>query len=297
MDIFLQTIVNGILYGSVIALFSIGLTLIFGVMDVVNFAHGEYIMLSIYGAYGLHRFLGIDPYTGIPIVAIAAYFFGIVSERSFIRPIINQAVSVKIIVTLGISIIFQNLALVFFSPNTRAIQTWYTVKSLHVGGIEISLGRLIAMAITIFIMIILHAFLNRTKYGLAIRATAQDKTTAQLMGMPSYHIYTITFGISILLTSIAGCCLAALYPFSPTVGTQYVLIAFVVVVLGGLGNINGALVAGLFIGSVHNIVGTYLDLTLAPPIYYGLFITVLILRAVGYLEKLQYKLKSFRGGK
>ena len=294
MNVLLQAIVNGVLYGGVIALFSIGLTLIFGVMDIVNFAHGEYLMLSMYGSYALWKFFGVDPYVGIPIVAIAAYLFGIATERSVIRPTINQPVAIKIIVTLGISIILQNLALVFFSPNTRVIHTWYKVESLHLGAIDINWGRLIAMAIALFMVIVLHTFLNRTKYGLAIRATAQNREAAQLMGIRIYQVYTVTFGIGIALTSIAGVCLAAIYPFSPSVGMQFVLIAFVVVVLGGLGSINGALFAGMFIGVAHSIVGTYLDLTLAPPIYYALFIVILVLRAMGYLEKLSYKMKSLK---
>jgi branched-chain amino acid transport system permease protein len=291
MQILLQTIISGLLLGGIYALFSVGLTLIFGVMDLINFAHGEYLMLSMYTSFFLWQIFGLDLYFSIFIIIPLFFIFGVFTEKVFIRPIIDKPIFIRIVVTLGLSIILRNLAHTFFTSNVRRVGAWYCYKALQLGFLSLTWGRIIAFAIAVVVMMILHLFLKTTKVGMAIRATSQDKEAAMAVGIDIQNIYAITFGIGIALTGIAGSCLAAILSVQPEVGVSFALIAFVVTVLGGLGNIQGALFGALFIGVIQSLAGVYVHPTLAAPVYYVLFILVLLLRATGHLDLISRKLQ------
>ncbi len=276
-----QVIISGLLLGGVYAQFTIGLTLIFGVMDIPNFAHGEFLMLGMYATFGLWKFLGMDPYLSILIVAPLLFFFGMVIEKVFIERILDRPILARLIVMLGLSIIFLNSGLIGFAPITRVISTPYRYKFIPLpGNVIISLIWLITFGLCVLFTMLLFLFLKKTKTGLAIQSTMQNLEAAQLVGIDVKWVYRVAFGIGIGLCGVAGPCLAIIFPISPNTGQEYTLLAFVIAVLAGLGNIRNAIFAGLFLGVVNALVGTYLDVALAPAIYFFLFIVMIILRAL-----------------
>jgi len=275
-----QVITSGLLIGGIYALVSIGLNLVFGVLRIINFAHGEYLMLSMYAAYWLWR-LGIDPYVATILVVPLMALLGALTERFLIRHTLAAHAHVKIFVTLGLAIALQNLALLFFTADYMSVQTPYQTATLTLAGLSVSVPRLIACAVMLIAAAGLHLFLHRTDFGKAIRATAQDSTTARLMGINVERIYMVTFAIGAALVGLAGCLLTPVYYVFPSVGTDFVLVAFVVVVLGGLGSLAGAVVGGLLIGVVEQLSGFFIDTSLRQIVYFALFIGVLVVRPAG----------------
>lgn len=280
-SILVQILVYGILTGGVYALIAMGLSLIFGVMDVVNFAHGAYLMLAMYSAYYAWQLLGIDPFVSILIVAPAFFVFGVVSERLIIHPIIDEPDFAQIFATVGLIWVFENAAHYLFGTDPKGISAGY--GGMNVLNIPVQEVRVYGFVIAILTAVGMYLLLEKTKIGLAIRATAQDKDAAKLMGMNSRIVYMVTFGLGIGLVGVAGPVVATIYSTTPTVGANYVLIAFVVVVLGGLGDVFGVLWAGMLIGIVDSAVAFFYEPTLSAPVYYTIFILVLVLRATGYL--------------
>lgn len=276
-----QILVNGILTGGVFALIAMGLSLIFGVMDVVNFAHGAYLMLAMYSSYFAWSILGIDPFLSIFLIAPVFFVFGVISERLIIHPIIDEPDFAQIFATVGLIWIFENTAHYFWGASPRGISAGY--GGINFWGVAVQEVRVYGFIIAVLAAIGMYLLLEKTKIGLAIRATAQNQEAAQLMGMRSDYIYMITFGLGIALVGIAGPVVASIFSTTPTVGANYVLIAFVVVILGGLGNVFGVMWAGIVIGIIDSLVAFYYEPTLSAPVYYAIFIAVLVLRATGYI--------------
>ncbi len=291
MSLVLQLFINGLLLGAVLALAALGLSLIFGVMDVVNFAHGTFVMLAMYAGYVLWTVAGIDPFLSILIVAPVFFVFGVVTERLVIAPIIDRPMFAQVFSTLGLLWILQYFAQFVFGPSTRSFNAGY--GGIAVGGIRIEEVRLYGFIITIAVTALLYLFLQRTKTGLGIRATAQSDTLARPFGINVDRIYMLTFGLGIALVGVAGSVLISIQPVRPTIGNWYVLTSFVIVTLGGLGRIGGVLAAGFFIGILDSFISFYLASPLAPPIYFALFIVVLVLRAEGVGEELKYQFDQF----
>ena len=290
MSLAVQLLVNGLLLGAVLALAALGLSLIFGVMDVVNFAHGTFVMIAMYAGYVLWARAGIDPFLAILIIAPLFFVFGIVTERLIIAPIIDRPMFAQVFSTLGLLWILQHFALFWFGPTTRSVNAGY--GGLNIAGIRMEEVRLYGFIITLVMTGLLYLFLHRTKLGLGIRATAQSDTLAQPFGINVDRVYMITFGIGIALVGVAGSVLISIQPVRPTVGNWYVLTSFVIVTLAGLGSIGGVLVAGLFIGVLDSYISFYLASPLAPPIYFAIFILVLVLRAEGVIEEAKYQLSQ-----
>ena len=291
MSLVIQLLVNGLLLGSVLALAALGLSLIFGVMDVVNFAHGTFVMLAMYAAYVLWTVAGIDPFLSVLIVAPVFFVFGVVTERLVIAPIIDRPMFAQVFSTLGLLWILQFFAQFVFGPETRSFNAGY--GGLAFAGIRVEEVRLYGFIITIVVTGLLYLFLQRTKIGLGIRATAQSDTLAQPFGINVDRIYMLTFGLGIALVGVAGSVLMSIQPVRPTVGNWYVLTSFVIVTLGGLGRIWGVLFAGFFIGILDSFISFYLSSPLAPPIYFAIFIVVLVLRAEGVTDELKYQYEQF----
>jgi branched-chain amino acid transport system permease protein len=275
-----QVILSGLLIGGIYALVAIGLNLVFGVLRIINFAHGEYLMLAMYAAYWLWR-LGVDPYVAIVLVVPLMVLFGAVTERLLIRYTLAAHAHVKIFVTLGLSIALQNLALLFFGADYLSVRTPYQTMTLAAGGLAISVPRLIACVLMLASAVGLFLFLHYTDFGKAIRATAQDSTTARLMGINVDRVYMVTFAIGSGLVGLAGCVLTPVYYVFPSVGTDFVLVAFVVVVLGGLGSLSGAVAGGFLIGVVEQLSGFFIDTSLRQVVYFAIFIGVLVVRPAG----------------
>jgi branched-chain amino acid transport system permease protein len=275
-----QVVLSGLLIGGVYALVAIGLSLVFGVLRIINFAHGEYLMVAMYAAYWLWR-LGVDPYIAILLVVPLMAAFGAVAERLLIRHTLSAQAHVKMFVTLGMSIVLQNFALLFFGADYLSVQTPYQTMTLALAGLSVSVPRLIACVSMLASSIGLFLFLRCTNFGKAIRATAQDSTTARLMGINVDRVYMVTFAIGAAFVGLAGCLLIPVYYVFPTVGADFVLVAFVVVVLGGLGSLPGAVVGGFLIGVVEQLSGFFIDTSLRQVVYFAVFIGVLALRPAG----------------
>ena len=275
-----QVAVSGILLGGVYALISIGLTLIFGVLRVVNFAHGEFLMIAMYASFWLFHLYGLDPYVSILIVVALLFLVGLLVETLVIRPILQASASMQIAATVGLSVLLQNLALVTMTANYRSVDTRLSKAVLSIGPLTMGVSRLLAFLVALGITGALFLFLQRSYLGKAIRCTAQDRTAALLMGINIDRVYLLTFAIGSALVGVAGALLAPLYPVFPTVGTYFVLAAFVVVVLGGLGNLTGALLGGFIIGLVEAFSGFYVP-ELKEAVYFVVFIIVLLIRPTG----------------
>jgi branched-chain amino acid transport system permease protein len=281
-EIFIQVIVSGLLLGGVYALLSVGLSLVFGVVRVINFAHGDLMMLGMYLTFYLFQVYKIDPYlAGIIIVAPALYIVGVMVQRAIVQPLLKASALMQIFATFGLSIALQNSALMGFKADYRTILTSYSTATFNVAGISVSVPRLIAFAFALLLLVILYLLLRHTLIGKALRAVAENRVVAQLMGIRVQRLYLLAFGIGSALTGAAG---ALLLPFTyvfPTIGGGYTLVAFVVVVLGGLGNMAGAFIGGLAIGLVESFSGTYISPALKEAIYFVIFILVLLVRPQG----------------
>jgi branched-chain amino acid transport system permease protein len=279
--LFAQLLVAGVLLGGVYALISIGLTLIFGVMRVVNFAHGEFLMLGMYLSYYLVTAVHMNPYLALVVVAPALYLFGLLVEVTIIKSTIGRSDVVQVFATVGLSIVLQAAALMAFSANVVGINVPITNALVQLGPLSMGVPQLLAFAAAMLVAGGLFVFLRSTDVGRAIRATAQDRGAAALMGINVPGIYRLTFGLGSAMTGLAGALLMPIYSVSPTVGEQFVLIAFVVVVLGGLGSVTGALVGGLLIGIVETFSGFVIDPQWKQAVYFLIFLAVLVFRPAG----------------
>lgn len=282
---FLQLLVNGILLGGIYAMISIGLTLIWGVMQIVNFAHGEYLMLGMYSTFWLFQLYGIDPYLSLLIVTPLLFLLGILTQRVVINPILDAPPVAQIFATVGLSVVLQNLALFFWKADYRSVLIADSISNLKFQGLIVSFPRLMAFLITLAMVIALFLFLKRTYLGKALRATAENKQAAQIMGINVGRLYYIALGIGTACVGIAGGILMPMYPVFPAVGGYFVLTAFVVVVLGGMGSMAGAFCGGLIIGVVEAFSGFYLAPALKEVVYFLVFILILVSRPSGLLGK------------
>jgi len=277
----IQLIINGLLLGGIYALISIGLTLIFGVVEIINFAHGEFLMLSMYGSYWLFQLYGVDPYVSLLMVIPTFFLIGWAVQRIIIQPIIDAPPLNQIFATVGVSLVLQNVALFLWKADYRTVRTAYSGLSLKTAGLMISFPRLVAFFLALALIAGLLTFLKRTYTGKAIRAIAQERRAAMLMGIDINRMYKVAFGIGIACVGAAGAMLIPIYYTFPTVGGLFVLIAFVVVILGGYNSLIGALVGGLIIGVVEAFSGFFLSPHLKEAVYFVIFILILLFRPTG----------------
>ncbi len=285
-SILLSALLNGLTTGAVYALIALGLTLIYGVLHIINFAHGASLMMALYGVYALKERWGIDPYVALPIMVPAMFVLGYAMQRL----IINRASHGKdeniLLVTLGLSIVMENVALLFFKSDTRTIDTSYTLTTVAIGPeaaqVMVSLPKLVAFAGALVVSALLIIILQRTDLGRAIRAVAKEKQGARLMGIDVEHVYAMCFGLGLACLGAAACFLLPAYYVNPQVGNGFVLVAFTVVVLGGMGSFAGALLGGLLIGVVESFGGLFLGESLGQVGIFVIFIAVLLLRPQGF---------------
>ena len=267
--------------GAVYALIALGLTLIYGVLHIINFAHGAALMVALYAVYLLKTQLGIDPYLALPIVVPGMFALGYVLQRG----IINRAGHGKdeniLLVTLGISIVLENLALQVFKSDTHTIETPSMLTTVAIGPATIALPKLVAFAGALVASAVLLLILTRTDLGRAIRAVAKEKHGAKLMGIDVDHVYAMCFGIGLACLGAAACFLLPVYYVNPQVGAGFVPVAFTIVVLGGMGSFGGALAGGLLIGVVESLGGLFLGESLGQIGIFAVFIGVLMFRPQG----------------
>jgi branched-chain amino acid transport system permease protein len=281
MDIFIQLLINGLLLGGAYTIISLGLTLIFGVVRVVNFAHGEFLMIGMYLIYLLTTHYGVHPYLGLIPVAIILFALGALTQKAIIQPLLNADEHIQIFATVGISTILLNLALVVFGANVYRAPVELGTNAIDIGNFSLVTGQLITFVIAIVLAILLHLFMHRTYLGHALRAVAQHRYAATLMGVNVNAVYVIAFGLGTAFVGVAAGLLAPQYPVFPTVGTYFVLTAFVIVVLGGLGSLYGAVAGSMIIGVVDTLAGYYIAPDLKEVVYFGIFLLILVLRPSG----------------
>ena len=267
--------------GAVYALIALGLTLIYGVLHIINFAHGAALMVALYAVYLLKAHLGIDPYLALPIVVPGMFGLGYALQRGIINRAGHGKDEYILLVTLGISIVLENLALLVFKSDTRTIETPYTLTTVAIGPAMIALPKLVAFAGALATSALLLLILTRTDLGRAIRAVAKEKHGAKLMGIDVDHVYALCFGIGLACLGAAACFLLPVYYVNPQVGAGFVPVAFTIVVLGGMGSFGGALAGGLLIGVVESLGGLYLGESLGQIGIFAVFIGVLLFRPQG----------------
>jgi branched-chain amino acid transport system permease protein len=280
-EILLEAVANGLLMGAVYGLVALGLTLVYGVLHIINFAHGALLTLAMYAAYVAHGAFGLDPYAAMIPLAGLFFVLGYLVQRLVISPASRGDDSNMLLVTLGLSIIIENAMLAIFRSDTLTVRVPYAMSMVEMGDVLLSLPRLIGFGVTLLVALLLFVLMTRTDTGRAIRAVAKERTGAALVGIDVAHIYAVTFGIGTACLAIAACLLLPSFYVSPRVGNAFVLVAFTIVVLGGMGSVTGALLGGLFIGVVESLSGLYFGDSLGQIGIFLIFILVLLLRPTG----------------
>jgi branched-chain amino acid transport system permease protein len=278
---FLAALIYGILTGGVYALIAVGLSLSFGLMGIVNFAHGSIVMLGMYATYYSFTLLGLHPYLSMALVIPLFFIFGMILEVGLFRFMYNVPHNNQFLLTCGLLIVLNNIALSVFSANMRTIQVPFLEEGFSLGGIIISYGRFLAFVVGVIFYLLLTLFLRKTIIGKAIRASAQNREGAKLCGINVSTIYTYTFGVGIMFAGVAG---LLILPFSgayPEVGDTFILTAFIIVVLGGMGNISAAFWASLIIGVAEAMGATFMSSGVKYLFPFIIFIGVLLFRPTG----------------
>jgi branched-chain amino acid transport system permease protein len=285
MTTFGQLVLSGLLIGGIYALMSMGLTLIFGVLRIVNFAHGEFLMIAMYGTWAMMVYLGFNPYVAIFAVVPAMFLFGLVVHWLMIAPGIDKPHLVLVFATMGLSILMQNVALMMFTADLFDIPPMFGGRSITIGPFFFRIELLIGFAIAVIATLGLRWAISSTYLGKAVRATVQDREAAMLMGIPVPHIFLITFAGGSALIGLAACVMMPLFSVFPTVGLNFVLIAFVIVVLGGMGSLEGALLGGICIGIVQAVSSYYVAPAFGQMFFFIVFLLVMIFRPAGLLGR------------
>ena len=282
MSTIVQLVLSGILIGRVYALMSIGLTLIFGVLRIVNFAHGEFLMIAMYAAWAFTRLFGLNPYIAAVAIVPAMFLFGAVVYRLIVSPALDKPHLVVVFATMALSIFLQNAALMMMTADLRDIPPIFN-HSIVIGPIYLKVELLLGFLITLLCTFVLQWIIRRTYLGKAIRATVQDGEAAMLMGIPVPRIFLLTFAGGSALVGLAACVMVPLFSVFPSVGLNFVLIAFVIVVLGGMGSIEGALLGGICVGAVQSLSSYYVAPAFGQMFFFILFLLVMIFRPNGLL--------------
>jgi len=293
MESILNVLSFGILLGGIYALVSVGLNLIFGVIRIVNFAQGELVMFGMYGSYFAWSQFGVNPYLSVLIVAPLVGLLGIAIQRLVIQPLQGES-NMQIFATFGLLMMFQNIMLAVTRGEALTVGGDVGSQVLTVGDIKLSVVRVVTFLAATAITIGLHLFMSRTIAGKSIRAVTQDKRAARVMGINVERTFLLTFGIGAGLAGMAGALLTPIYSITPAVGGNFILAAFAVVVLGGLGSVWGAYIGGLIVGVVEALAGFYIDPALKNAIWFAIFLVVLIVRPAGLLGQVGAEEVGFR---
>lgn len=276
-----NTVLMGLLLGGLYALIALGLSLVFGVMKMINVAHGDLVLFGTYFAYAAMTLLGIDPIlsliVGVPLLSVIG--FGI--QRYLMSRAFGRSMEAPLLIAFGISLMLQNLQQILWTPMSKGLTTSYALDSLELGGIHVPLAYLLDFAAAVVVMVFLSRFLGRTYLGKAITGAAQDKTAAQLMGINTGRVYAFAFAISMATAAFAGVFLGLTFPFTPQSGVSFLIIAFGVVIVGGLGSMVGTFLGGMVLGVAQTLGGFFLGSTSQMLVVYLLVLLVLAVRPQG----------------
>ena len=285
MRVLLQSAASGVLIGGVYALVGIGLTIIFGVMRVINFAHGELLMIGMYLTWIIFSSFGIDPFVSIAITIPVMFAFGAFVQRTLVHQVLNALPQNQILLTIGLGLVLSNLVMLIYTSDYKIITTRYSSSTVSLGGLPLSAPLAISFLITAVITALLYVFLLKTDTGQAVRATAQDRDAAQLMGINVSRMSVLAFGIGTALAGTAGALVSPTYYIFPQVGSAFTLKAFVIVVLGGMGSVLGATLGGVIIGVTESLAAVYISSGMKEVFVYVLFLLVLLFKPSGLLGR------------
>lgn len=282
----LASIVEGILMGSVYGLIALGLTLIFGIMRVINFAHGALLMVSMYLAYFSVNVLGLNPYVALIIVIPGMFIIGYLMNTFLLQPVLKKEADVRepvsaLLLTAGLAVVLENTFLAVIGSDYKVIHTSFGSKSFQLGSVIITMPRLYAFILALVVTVSFYVFLQKTELGRQIRAVGQDRNAARLMGINVERTFSIAFGVGLAILGAAGVALLPFYTLHPSIGGIFGIKAFVIVVLGGLGSIPGAIIGGLLIGVVGSVSTQFVQNTLSPMIVLYAFLIFLFFRPSG----------------
>ncbi len=281
----LQVLINGILLGGLYGIMAIGMSLIWGVMNIVNIAHGPLIMLGAYITFWTFTLWGWDPFLSLPVTILALFVYGYLLQRLILNLVVRAQLFLTLLLTFGIEVVMVNLARIFWSSDLRQVTPSYAGANFAVGGLTIPYVRLWVFVTTVVLSVIFLLLMERTRLGRAIRATSEELRAARLTGIPVGHIYAVTYGLGAALAGAAGAMWGMLFPVTPVMGGALTLKSFVVAVLGGLGTMMGAIVGGLILGLAESFSSTFIGPTYPNAISFGLLVLILIFRPTGVLGK------------
>jgi branched-chain amino acid transport system permease protein len=284
IELVLQAIVSGILLGGIYSLICVGLTLTFGVMRIINFAHGEFLMVGMYATYFFAQAFHTEAYAALPVVLPGLFVFGLLVYHLLVRPILGAEPLNQMLLLMGFSLVLQNAALALFSPDARSVQSAISLAKLEVDSVIVSVPKLIAFGASLVITSGLYWLLRATELGRRIRAAASDRETAALMGINVGRVNLLAFGIGVGCLGVAAPLIMPIFYIVPNIGTFFILIAFVVVVLGGIGNFMGALLASFIVAIAESLGALFMPGSTAPVLPFLLFILVLLVKPEGLLR-------------
>lgn len=278
-----QIIINGLLKGGLYALMAIGMSLIWGVMNIINIAHGSFIMLGAYLTYWLFNQLGLDPFVSLPLSMAAIFLVGYLLQRYLINLVVQADIFITLLLTFGLELLINNLALLFWTADVRKVDVSYGAANFAFLGATVPTVRLAAFGLALVLTAILFFVMNRTRLGRSIRATSQQLEAAELSGVRVGGVYAVTFGLGCSLAAAAGTLWSILFPIYPTMGGILTLKSFVVTIIGGLGTMLGPLIGGLILGVVEALGTNWFGATYENLISFAIFLVVLIFLPRGIL--------------
>ncbi len=276
-------IISGILQGSIYALIAAGLTLVFGVLHLLNIAHGDTMILGAFTSFWLLELVGVDPIVSIPVAFLSTFAIGAILYFSALKPVLKAPLLNQIVLTFGLAVVLEGIMVAFWGGKWRMILTSYSNEGFNLGVISISYVRLLSFVICIIVFVLLYVLLLKTDIGRRIRAVAQNRVAASLLGTNVDRVYLLSFCLGSGLAGIAGVLVGMMYPFNPYSGLEYILLAFIVIVLGGMGSVTGAIIGGLLIGVIESVSASYLTQSLALVVLYIIFLAILSFRPTGIM--------------
>lgn len=280
-----QTIVNGLLLGGLYGIAAIGFSMVWGVMGIINLAHGSFIMVGAYVTYALFAYAGIDPFVSIPISMAVLFLLGYAVQAVLLNRVMRTSLLLSLVLTFGLDLILVNIFQLIFSADLRSVNTAYSIRSLAIGDVLVPYVRLTTFVLALLLAGAFYLFLNRSKAGQAILATALDKEVSRLMGINPFRCYALMAGAGAALAGAAGSLSSMLFPVSPTMGLTFIGSVFVITVLGGIGSVEGAIFAGLLYGLVQSFTASFIGVNFQSLVAFGMFLLILVLRPQGLLGK------------
>ena len=285
MQLFWQDLVNGLLAGGIFAVVALGFSLVWGIMNIINLAHGAFVMLGAYTAFVLFSAWNVDPFVSVPIAFVVLFAVGYGLQRGVLNFVVRAPILTTFLLTFGLSLLIVNLVLLVFHGDVKGITTAYSGANFSIGAVTVAWTKLLTLLVALAITALMQLFLTRTKTGRAIRATSMDIGAAQLSGVRVAHLYAIVFGLGAGLAGAAGALISLSYSLQPSMGDPFVITAFVVCVLGGLGSVSGALVGGLVYGVVESFGAQYVGTGVQDAVALVVLLIVLIVRPTGIMGR------------